>query len=83
LGHIVSGCIARVTDEAVQSHHYRSRLCETPPDAQPDDRSKDVFVHISAVERTGLTTLNENQKVWFELERGANGKISAANLKAL
>jgi len=36
-----------------------------------------------SVERAGLTTLNENQKVSFELERGANGKISAANLKAL
>jgi len=51
------------------------RLCETPPDAQPDDGSKDVFVHSSAVEHAGLTTLNENQKVSFELERGANGKI--------
>lgn len=50
---------------------------------QPDDGSKDVFVHISAVERAGLTTLNENQKVSFELERGANGKVSATNLKAL
>ena len=50
---------------------------------QPDDGSKDVFVHISAVERAGLATLNENQKVSFELERGANGKVSATNLKAL
>lgn len=50
---------------------------------QPDDGSKDVFVHISAVERAGLATLSENQKVSFELERGANGKISATNLKAL
>ena len=50
---------------------------------QPDDGSKDVFVHISAVERAGLATLNENQKVSFELERGANGKISAAKLAAL
>ena len=50
---------------------------------QPDDGSKDVFVHISAVERAGLATLNEKQKVSFELERGANGKVSATNLKAL
>ena len=50
---------------------------------QPDDGSKDVFVHISAVERAGLATLSDNQKVSFELERGANGKVSATNLKAL
>jgi len=50
---------------------------------QPDDGSKDVFVHISAVERAGLSTLNENQKVSFELETGQNGKISAADLKAV
>lgn len=50
---------------------------------QPDQGGKDVFVHISAVERAGLATLSENQKVSFELERGANGKVSAANLKAL
>jgi CspA family cold shock protein len=49
----------------------------------PDDGSKDVFVHISAVERAGLATLAENQKVSFELERGANGKVSAAKLAAL
>lgn len=49
---------------------------------QPDDGSKDVFVHISAVERAGLGTLSENQKVSFDLEKGNNGKISATNLKA-
>jgi len=49
----------------------------------PDDGSKDVFVHISAVERAGLATLAENQKVSFELERGTNGKVSATNLSAL
>jgi cold shock protein len=49
---------------------------------QPDDGSKDVFVHISAVERAGLGTLTENQKVSFELEKGNNGKTSATNLKA-
>lgn len=50
---------------------------------QPDDQSKDVFVHISAVERAGLGSLSENQKVSFELEKGQNGKISATDLKAI
>lgn len=49
----------------------------------PEDGSKDVFVHISAVDRAGLATLAENQKVSFEVERGKNGKLSAVNLKAL
>jgi CspA family cold shock protein len=48
---------------------------------QPDDGSKDVFVHISAVERAGMT-LTEGQKVSFDLERGQQGKTSAVNLKA-
>jgi CspA family cold shock protein len=48
---------------------------------QPDDGSKDVFVHISAVERAGLATLSENQKVSFE--RGASGKLSATGLAVL
>jgi CspA family cold shock protein len=50
---------------------------------QPDDGSKDVFVHISAVESSGLGSLSENQKVSFELEKGRDGKTSAVNLKAL
>lgn len=49
---------------------------------QPDDGSKDVFVHISAVERAGLGTLSENQKVSFEVEKDRNGKNAAVNLKA-
>lgn len=49
---------------------------------QPDDGSKDVFVHISAVQRAGLATLAEGQKVQFELVRGKDGKTSADNLKA-
>ena len=49
----------------------------------PEDGSKDVFVHISAVERSGMGTLTENQKVSFDVERGNNGKSSAVNLKAL
>jgi CspA family cold shock protein len=50
---------------------------------QPDDGSKDVFVHISAVESSGLGTLTEKQKVSYEIERGRDGKSSAVNLKAL
>lgn len=50
---------------------------------QPDDGAKDVFVHISAVESAGLTTLNENQRVSFDTAQGNNGKIAATNLKAI
>lgn len=50
---------------------------------QPEDGSKDVFVHISAVELAGLSTLSENQKVSFDLQTGKNGKASATNLKAV
>ena len=51
---------------------------------QPEDGSKDVFVHISAVERAGLSGLNEGQKVSYDEEIDPKkGKSSAANLKAL
>ena len=50
---------------------------------QPDTGGKDAFVHISAVERSGMTTLNEGQKVSYELETGRDGKQSATNLQAL
>jgi CspA family cold shock protein len=50
---------------------------------QPSDGSKDVFVHISAVERSGLSSLSEKQQVSFELERGRDGRVSAVNLKAI
>ena len=49
---------------------------------QPDDGSKDVFVHITAVESAGLGSLSENQKISFEVQVGNNGKSSAVNLKA-
>jgi len=49
---------------------------------QPDDGSKDVFVHISAVERAGMSNLSEGQKVSFDLQRGQQGKMSADNLKS-
>ena len=48
----------------------------------PDDGSRDVFVHISAVERAGLGTLSEKQKISFDVEKGNDGRLSAANLKA-
>lgn len=48
---------------------------------EPEDGTKDAFVHISAVERAGLTSLNEGQKVSFELQTGQNGKASAEDLK--
>jgi CspA family cold shock protein len=41
---------------------------------------KDAFVHISAVERSGMTSLREGQKLSYELETGRDGKVSAANL---
>ena len=50
---------------------------------KPMAGDKDVFVHISAVERSDLGTLREGQKVSFELERGQQGKTSAVNLKAV
>lgn len=50
---------------------------------QPEDGTADVFVHISAVERSGIGRLNEGQKVSFDLERGQQGKTSATNLQAV
>ena len=47
---------------------------------EPSDGSTDAFVHISAVESAGLSTLNEGQKVEFELTPGRNGKSAADNL---
>jgi CspA family cold shock protein len=50
---------------------------------QPDDGSKDVFVHISAVEQSGIGNLNEGQKLSYEIERDQrSGKSSACNLRA-
>jgi CspA family cold shock protein len=49
---------------------------------QPDDGSKDVFVHVSAVEQAGLSSLQEGQKLHFDLERGQQGKTSAVNLQS-
>ncbi|KPQ05762.1 MAG: cold shock protein (beta-ribbon, CspA family) [Rhodobacteraceae bacterium HLUCCA12] len=49
----------------------------------PDDGGKDVFVHISAVERAGLTGLADNQKISFEMQAGRDGRSSAGDLKLL
>ena len=48
----------------------------------PDDGSEDAFVHVSVVERAGLGTLHEGQRVQFELRPGRNGRFSAENLAA-
>jgi CspA family cold shock protein len=51
---------------------------------EPDDGSKDVFVHISALERAGMSSLNERQKVSFEVVADRRtGKSSAENLRAV
>jgi CspA family cold shock protein len=49
----------------------------------PDEGGKDVFVHISAVERSGLTGLADNQKVAYELQDGRDGRQMAADLRPL
>ena len=49
----------------------------------PDDGGKDVFVHISAVEASGMTGLADNQKVSFELQDGRDGRQMAGDLTAL
>lgn len=48
----------------------------------PDNGGQDAFVHISAVERAGLATLNQNQRVTYELEEDRRGKMAAVNLQA-
>jgi len=48
---------------------------------EPSDGGKDAFVHISAVERAGLSTLREGQKVSYDLVEGRNGRSSAENLE--
>lgn len=48
---------------------------------QPEDSGKDVFIHISALERAGISSLNEGQKIEYELVSGRDGKTSADNVK--
>jgi len=50
---------------------------------QPDTGGKDAFVHVTALERAGISSLAEGQKVAYDLERGRDGKESATNLKLL
>ncbi|RMF68610.1 MAG: cold-shock protein [Alphaproteobacteria bacterium] len=50
---------------------------------EPDAGGKDVFVHISAVERAGLSTLREGQRIAYELEEDRRGRTSAANLELI
>ena len=50
---------------------------------QPEAGGPDVFVHISAVERAGLKSLNDNQKISYELQSGRDGRSSASDLKLL
>jgi len=50
---------------------------------QPEAGGADVFVHISAVQRAGMSNLNEGQKLSYELEKGKQGKTSAVNLQAV
>ena len=47
----------------------------------PDDGGKDAFVHISAVEKAGLSTLNQDQRVSYDLETDQRGKTSAVNIQ--
>jgi CspA family cold shock protein len=49
---------------------------------QPDGGDKDAFVHISAVERSGMRTLDKDQRVEFDLEADRTGKMSAVNIRA-
>ena len=50
---------------------------------QPEDGSKDAFVHISALERAGLSGLSDGQKISYELVAGRDGKMSAENLQVV
>ncbi|MCG8548560.1 MAG: cold-shock protein [Alphaproteobacteria bacterium] len=50
---------------------------------EPEEGGKDVFVHISALERAGISTINEGQKVEYELAPGRDGKTAAENIKVL
>ena len=49
---------------------------------QPDGSGNDAFVHMTAVERAGMTTLNKDQRLSYDLENDARGKTSAINLQA-
>ncbi len=48
---------------------------------EPEDGTKDAFVHVTALERAGITSLAEGQKVTYDLEEGRDGKTSATNIQ--
>jgi CspA family cold shock protein len=48
----------------------------------PDDGGKDVFLHVSALERAGMRAVNEGDKLSYDVERGRDGKMSAENVRA-
>ena len=50
---------------------------------EPEEGGNDVFVHITAVQRSGMEGLQDGQKVGYELEEGRNGRMAASDLKAL
>ena len=50
---------------------------------EPDDGGKDVFVHITAVQRSGMEGLNEGQKIAYDMQEGRNGRMAASNLKTV
>lgn len=50
---------------------------------EPDEGGKDVFVHITAVQRSGLEGLNENQKVEYEMQEARDGRLAASEIKVL
>ncbi|MXV44957.1 cold shock domain-containing protein [Saccharibacter sp. 17.LH.SD] len=50
---------------------------------QPDNSDQDVFVHISELQRSGMQSLNEGQKISYTIETGRNGREAAVGLKAL
>ena len=49
----------------------------------PDDGGKDAFIHVTALERAGINSLNEGDKISYDLETGRDGKLSATNVKLL
>lgn len=50
---------------------------------EPDEGGSDVFVHITAVQQSGLEGLNDGQKVTYELQEGRNGRMAAADIKTV
>jgi len=88
MGHLMLRAMSRVallidSIQEYHDHHRYRQVFQLRQRLRLHDGTKDVFVHISAVERAGLATLAENQRLTFEVETGKNGKVAAVNLKAL